>query len=97
VSKIKGFTEFQACSLILSEQSRADRSIVNGDEPITVGRLLRMLTVVKVTQVVLLPFEEDDSQAVQSKRAADLIVHYTGTQVKSLVVLASCRQVSLLL
>jgi len=55
-----------------------------------------VLAVVKVAEIILLPLEEDDSQAIESERTTDLIVHDTGTQVESFVILTCCRQVCLL-
>ena len=56
-----------------------------------------MLSVIHIAQVVLLALEEDHSESVQGQSTSNVIVQHPGTQVESLVVLASLSQLSLLL
>ncbi len=56
-----------------------------------------MLTVIHVTQVVLLALEEDHSEAVQSKSASNVVVQYTCTQIEALVVLTGLSELALFL
>ena len=85
---VQSLLEFICCTVVLTQQSRADACVINGNEFIIVIGLLCMLAMVHVTQIKLFPLEKDDSKAIESQCTANIIVEHSGTQVEPFVILA---------
>ena len=83
--------------MVLTEEPRADTSVINGHEFVVLVSLTRVLAMVHVAQVVLFSLKEDYSEAVESESATYVIIEHSCTQVEPLVVLASLCQLPLLL
>lgn len=89
--------ELQPRTLVLAHESRADCRVVDCNELVRLIRVLGVLAMVQVTQVILLAFEEDDSETVEGEGAADIVVENPGAEVESFVILAGRIEVALLL
>ena len=65
--------------MVLAEKSRADPAVIDCHKLVVVVGLLGMLAVIHVTQIVLLPLEEDDGEAVEGESAPDVIIEDSST------------------
>ena len=65
--------------MVLAEKSRADPAVIDCHKLVVVVGLLGMLTMIHVTQIVLLTFEEDNSKAIESKCTPDVIIKHSST------------------
>ena len=65
--------------VVLAQKPRADPTVIDCHKLVVVVGLLGMLAMIHVTQIVLLPFEEDNSQAIESQSAPDVIIKHSST------------------
>ena len=82
--------------MVLTEEPRADTSVINGHEFVVLVSLTRVLAMVHVAQVVLLSLKEYYSEAVESKGATYVIIEHSCTQIEPLVVLTCLSKLALL-
>ena len=89
--------ELAGSPMVLAKKSRAYPAVVDCHKLVVVVGLLGMLTMIHVAQIVLFPLEEDNSEAVESECAPDVIIEHSSTQIEPLVVLAGLSKLTLLL
>ena len=89
--------ELACSSMVLAEKARAYPTVIDCNKLVVIVGLLGMLAMIHVTQIVLLPLEEDDGEAVEGESAPNVIIEYSSTQIEPLVVLAGLGKLSLLL